>query len=152
VENAAVPVVHDKVTVTHEDKKAKQKKLRVLVVEDVVPNQLVARKLIEKHGHRVDIAANGFEALEAVYNRPYDLVFMDIRMPEMDGLAATRSIRERGGDLGILPIVAMTANATNEDVQQCSEAGMNDFIAKPIDNAVLKSVLEKYATEPSEKQ
>jgi signal transduction histidine kinase/CheY-like chemotaxis protein len=118
-----------------------QKSLRILVAEDVLPNQLVARKFLEKLGHRVDIAANGIEALDAVSARPYDLLFMDLRMPEMDGLTATRKIRE-DRRFDELPIIAMTANASQEDVEECREAGMIDFVPKPINFNHLKQVLE----------
>ncbi len=106
--------------------------LNVLVAEDVLANQVVARKLIEKFGHKVHIAENGLAAVEAVQNRHFDLVFMDMKMPEMDGLAATRQIRQLGHEASQLPIIAMTANATREDKDECLQAGMNDFIAKPI--------------------
>lgn len=118
--------------------------LRVLVADDVIPNQLVARKLIERFGHRVDVVANGFEALDAVKNRPYDLVFMDVRMPEMDGLEATRRIRQL--DLKRVPIVAMTANATQQDKNDCFAMGMDDYISKPINKDVIESVLNRYSS------
>ncbi len=120
------------------------KPMRILVVEDVVPNQIVARKLIEKFGHRVDIAGNGIEAVEAVKNRPYDMVFMDVRMPELDGLSATRIIRNLQGEMRNIPIVAMTANAFEEDVRECLEAGMDDFIPKPVSKQKIQEVLEDY--------
>ncbi len=120
--------------------------LRVLVVEDVVPNQLVARKMIEKYGHRVEIAANGLEALAAVKNRPYDLVFMDVRMPEMDGITATREIRKLAGNIGQVPIVAMSANAYDEDRQECLDAGMDGFVSKPVKKERLCEVLRVYAS------
>jgi|GEM_PF-2873982 len=120
--------------------------LRVLVVEDVVPNQLVARKMIEKYGHRVEIAANGLEALAAVKSRPYDLVFMDVRMPEMDGITATREIRKLAGDVGRVPIVAMSANAYDEDRQECLDAGMDGFVSKPVKKERLCEVLRLYAS------
>ncbi len=118
--------------------------LRVLVAEDVLPNQLVARKLIESLGHRVDIVANGIEAVDAVKNRPYDLVLMDLRMPEMDGLTATVEIRKLDGELGQIPIVALTANAASEDVKKCHDVGMNDFISKPVSKDRLEEVLGHY--------
>ena len=122
------------------------RKLRVLVVEDVIPNQIIARKLIEKFGHRVDIAANGIEAIDAVENRPYDLIFMDIRMPEMDGLSATQAIRQLNNRSSHIPIVAMTANAYKEDIKECLDAGMDDFISKPVKIENLQSVLNRYAS------
>jgi CheY-like chemotaxis protein len=124
------------------------RKLRVLVVEDNVVNQLVARKLIGKYGHSVDVAANGLEALKAVADHAYDLVFMDVRMPEMDGLSATREIRAMKGDERMVPIVAMTANATNEDVHECRESGMDDFVSKPINALKLWEILKRYSDAP----
>ncbi|MDJ0832766.1 MAG: ATP-binding protein, partial [Gammaproteobacteria bacterium] len=118
--------------------------MRILVVEDVVPNQIVARKLIEKFGHRVDIAGNGIEAVEAVKNRPYDLVFMDVRMPELDGLSATRIIRGLPDEVRNIPIVAMTANAFEEDVRECLDAGMDDFVPKPVSKEKIQEVLADY--------
>ncbi len=118
--------------------------LRILVAEDVLPNQLVARKLIESLGHRVDIVANGVEAVDAVKNRPYDLVLMDLRMPEMDGLTATRTIRQLTGESANIPIVALTANAASEDVKKCHDVGMNDFISKPVSKERLEEVLSHY--------
>ncbi|MDJ0834024.1 MAG: ATP-binding protein [Gammaproteobacteria bacterium] len=118
--------------------------LRILVAEDVLPNQLVARKLIESLGHRADIVANGIEAVDAVQNRPYDLVLMDLRMPEMDGLTATREIRNLDGKPGQIPIVALTANASSDDVKRCHDVGMNDFISKPVSKDRLQEVLGHY--------
>ncbi|MCK4709609.1 MAG: response regulator, partial [Gammaproteobacteria bacterium] len=128
-----------------DNEKSKQKMLRVLVVEDIIPNQIIARKLIEKCGHRVDIAANGIEAIDAVKSRPYDLVFMDVRMPEMDGLSATKAIRKLEGSVRGIPIVAMTANAFNEDVKECMDAGMDNFISKPVNKNKLEEILQGYA-------
>jgi signal transduction histidine kinase/CheY-like chemotaxis protein len=122
--------------------KQQQKSLRILVAEDVPPNQLIARKLLEKLGHRVDIAANGIEALDAISARPYDLLFMDLRMPEMDGLSATRKIRQESR-FDNLPVIAMTANASRDDMDQCREAGMIDFVSKPINFNRLRQVLDK---------
>ncbi|MGB0750106.1 MAG: response regulator [Magnetospiraceae bacterium] len=108
-------------------------RLRILVVEDNTINQMVARGILENLGHFVDMAANGREAVEAVTALPYDLVFMDIQMPEMDGYAATKAIRSSGGDHATIPIVAMTANATKEDEEACLAAGMTGYVSKPID-------------------
>jgi CheY-like chemotaxis protein len=118
------------------------KRLRVLVVEDNSINQKVAVGYLEKGGHRVDVASNGLEALSAVRSLPYDVVLMDMQMPEMDGLEATRAIRALGGDRGRVVIVGLTANAMQEDRDACIEAGMHDHLAKPIDRARL---LEKVA-------
>ena len=124
---------------------AEQQSLRILVAEDVMVNQMVTRKLLEKIGHRVDVVANGIEAVDAVSKRPYDVVFMDIRMPEMDGLEATRLIRRSNGNGSKLPIIAMTANATQEDRKECFEVGMTDFVSKPVNKDKIQSALKKLA-------
>jgi two-component system sensor histidine kinase/response regulator len=105
---------------------------RVLLVEDNDINQQVARELLEDAGLVVDVADNGQIAVDMVQQASYDLVFMDMQMPVMDGLTATRQIREISR-LERLPIVAMTANAMEQDRRKCIEAGMNDAVIKPID-------------------
>jgi CheY-like chemotaxis protein len=118
--------------------------LRVLVAEDNKVNQAVVKQMLEKLGCRVDAVANGLEAVEAARLAPYHLVFMDVQMPEMDGLAATGAIRAlHMPDRRDVWIVALTANAFAEDEQRCLAAGMNDFLAKPIRPADLKSCLER---------
>jgi signal transduction histidine kinase/DNA-binding response OmpR family regulator len=109
---------------------------RVLVVEDNEPNQIVARGILEDAGLRVDLANNGREAVKAVARSTYDLVFMDLHMPLMDGYEATRRIR-RNPDHANLPIVAMTADAREETQEACAVAGMNDHVTKPLDRLVL---------------
>jgi signal transduction histidine kinase len=116
--------------------------LRVLVVEDVVVNQVVARKYIEKMGHTVEIARNGVEAIACIEKRAYDIVLMDIQMPEMDGITATKKIRQMELSDHRLPIVAMTANATENDRKICLDAGMDDFISKPLNRHKLYEVLK----------
>jgi len=106
--------------------------LRVLLAEDNRTNRLVAVTMLERLGFVVDIAANGFEAVEAVRSRPYDIVLMDLMMPEMDGLSAARAIRDLPGDAGRVPILAVTANAFSHDRDACFAAGMNGFVSKPI--------------------
>jgi CheY-like chemotaxis protein/HPt (histidine-containing phosphotransfer) domain-containing protein len=105
--------------------------LRVLVAEDNAVNQQLALLLLKKLGYRADVASNGLEALEALERQPYDVVFMDVQMPEMDGLEATRRLRERWPAHGPR-VVAMTANAMQGDREACLEAGMDDYVAKPI--------------------
>jgi len=111
--------------------------LRILVVEDNQVNQLLATVLLSKAGHRVDIAGNGLEALDAVGSRPYDLILMDVQMPEMDGIEATKRIRAMASPARDLPIIAMTANAMKGDRERLLAIGMNDYVSKPIDKGQL---------------
>jgi two-component system sensor histidine kinase/response regulator len=107
--------------------------LQILLVEDNRINQLVAQRLLEKAGHRVTIADNGKVAVQAITDSKFDLVLMDVSMPEMDGLEATQMIRQReqGSDVR-LPIVAFTANAMKGDREKCLEAGMDAYVTKPV--------------------
>jgi signal transduction histidine kinase/DNA-binding response OmpR family regulator len=117
--------------------------LKVLLAEDNAVNQKLALRMLERMGYRADVAANGLEVLEALQRQHYDLIFMDVQMPEMDGLEATRKIREQG--LGIR-IVAMTANAMQGDREMCLEAGMDDYVSKPIRVGELIEALERAKT------
>ncbi|MEZ4700067.1 MAG: response regulator [Rhodothermales bacterium] len=114
---------------------------RVLLAEDNVINQKVATKMLENMGFRVDVAANGFEVLDALDRIPYDVVLMDMMMPEMDGIEATRAIRERYDAERQPVIIAMTANAMSEDQNACLEAGMDDFVSKPVKSETLRKAL-----------
>ena len=113
---------------------------RILVVEDNDFNQQVAQEFLEGEGAIVQIAENGLKALQALEKQAYDLVFMDMQMPVMDGLTATRAIRAMAR-FDQMPIVAMTANALPEEKQQCLDAGMNDFLTKPLVPEQLYAVL-----------
>ncbi len=116
---------------------------RILVAEDNSVNQMVAEAMLLKLGYRADVVANGLEALEALERFPYDLVLMDLQMPEMDGYAASAVIRS-DSRLADIPIVAMTAHAMTSDRERCLAAGMNDYVAKPVKAEVLGSVLERW--------
>ncbi|MEO5669592.1 MAG: response regulator [Ramlibacter sp.] len=116
---------------------------RILVVEDNDINQQVARALLEQAGVVVDVADNGLIALRMAQQAPYDLVFMDMQMPVMDGVTTTREMRKLP-ELANLPIVAMTANAMAQDRRKCLEAGMNDFLVKPIDPQDLEAILLRW--------
>jgi signal transduction histidine kinase/HPt (histidine-containing phosphotransfer) domain-containing protein/ActR/RegA family two-component response regulator len=121
--------------------------LDILVADDVEINRALVQAILEPHGHRVIFAENGLKALEAYESRPFDVVLMDIQMPEMDGLQATKAIREYERSAGrgkSVPIVAMTAFAGNEDRQICLDAGMDDYLTKPIKPAQLLQLLAKY--------
>jgi CheY-like chemotaxis protein len=111
---------------------AERHPLDILVVEDNAVNQKLALRMLARMGYQADLAANGREALQAVERRSYDLVLMDVQMPEMDGLEATREIVARIPQAQRPWIVAMTANAMDSDRQRCMDAGMNAYIAKPI--------------------
>ena len=114
-----------------------QPSLRLLVAEDNHINQALITVMLGRAGHRVDVVENGAAALDAVQKRPYDLVLMDVQMPEMDGPTATRAIRQLDGPLAQLPVIALTANAMAEQRQEYLAAGMNDYVSKPIDPKVL---------------
>lgn len=107
--------------------------LKILVAEDNLVNQKVARGYLDEGGHAVTIVGDGAAALNAVKSGDFDLVLMDMHMPEMDGISATRRIRALDGPVAAIPIIAATAGAMAEDIERCLAAGMNDFVPKPID-------------------
>jgi two-component system, sensor histidine kinase and response regulator len=119
--------------------------LNVLLVEDNAVNQRLASRLLEKRGHRVIVAANGLEALAALENGGFDLVFMDVQMPEMDGLEATTAIRKQEELSGKhQPVIALTAHAMKGDQERCLAAGMDGYLGKPIRPQELDAILETY--------
>ncbi len=122
--------------------------LKVLLVEDNPINQRVADGMLKRLGHAVVLAENGREAVEAAQERDFDLVLMDIHMPEMDGLEATRSLRAMGGALARLPIVALTASAMTEERQACFDAGMDEVLTKPLTLATLRACLAELPPPP----
>ncbi|MCB1141356.1 MAG: response regulator [Leptospiraceae bacterium] len=119
--------------------------LKILVVEDNFINQQVIVALLTKMGHRPDVSANGKEALELLQNIQYEVILMDMQMPIMDGLSTTREIRKMDSNMKNVPIIAMTANASNDDREKCLEAGMDDYLSKPINQKLLKDKLDEWS-------
>ena len=115
--------------------------LKVLVAEDDAVNRMVVSKMLGAFDVELRVVTDGAEAVAAISEGHYDVVLMDVRMPEMDGIAATRAIRAQGGRFATLPIIALTANAFQEDVRICREAGMSDFLAKPLRKPALVAAL-----------
>ena len=117
--------------------------LRILLAEDNVVNQKLALRLLQQMGYRADLASNGIEAIESIERQPYDVVLMDVQMPEMDGLEATRRITARWQPGERPRIVAMTANAMAGDREECLAAGMDDYVTKPIRvDALVEALLQ----------
>jgi CheY-like chemotaxis protein len=117
--------------------------LRVLLAEDNRINQKVALKLLERMGYQADVAADGFEVLAALDRQRYDVILMDIQMPGMDGIEAARTIRETRPGNEQPAILALTANATQQDAAECLDAGMDGFLSKPVAPAALAKALER---------
>ncbi len=135
----------DKIITRYSVAERRKQKVRILLAEDNVVNQLVAVKILEKLGYHADAVADGLEAVNAVKTLPYDLVLMDVQMPEMDGLTATQEIRKlkKGTKNYKIPIVAMTAHAMKGDREKCLEAGMDDYVSKPINPKELADAIER---------
>lgn len=133
------------ITRHHLAERMTQNRTRILVAEDNAVNQLVIVRLLEKLGHLVDVVNNGNEAIAALSKTSiYNLVFMDCHMPELDGYGATAEIRKWEGATRHIPIIALTANAMNTDRAKCLEAGMDDYISKPISVEKLNAILERW--------
>jgi len=118
--------------------------LNVLIVEDNLTNQMVARYIVESLGCRVKVVENGEQALNEVQKNTYDMVLMDVQMPIMDGIEATKAIRLLGSEMADIPIIAMTANAMKGDQEACLAAGMNDYLSKPVDPDHIKEKLSTW--------
>ncbi|PWC69481.1 regulator [Azospirillum sp. TSH7] len=124
---------------------------RILVVEDSPLNQMLVTAILAQAGHRTDTANNGLEAVMAAQAGGYDLILMDLSMPEMDGLTATRLLRDLPGPAGRVPVVAMTADTDEADRVRCQDAGMNDHVAKPVDRVLLLETVEKWLRAPPDR-
>jgi CheY-like chemotaxis protein len=117
--------------------------MRILLAEDNIVNQKIALRLLERFGYRADVAANGIEVIDAITHRPYDLILMDVQMPEMDGIQATQHIRQSIPPSQQPYIIAMTAHALEGDREWCLNAGMDDYIGKPIHVERLVNALQR---------
>jgi CheY-like chemotaxis protein len=126
--------------------------LHILLAEDNAVNQKLALRILERMGYRADVAANGLEVLTALGRQPYDVVLMDVQMPELDGLATSRQIRLQWPAARQPRIIAMTANAMQGDREACLEAGMDDYISKPIQVKELQAALEQTAIAGQQKE
>jgi CheY-like chemotaxis protein len=122
--------------------------LNILIAEDNIINQKVVKVLFKNLGYEIDIVSNGKEAIKTINKKKYDIVFMDIMMPEMDGLEATREIRAKGYKL---PIIALTADLGNKTKKSAYDAGINEFIGKPIKSDELKKIMIKWFKVDKEK-
>lgn len=118
--------------------------LRILLAEDNPVNQMVMLKMLNKLGYQADVAANGKEVLCCLEQQPYDLILMDVQMPEMDGFETARAIRKHWASADQPKIIAITAYTLKGDREKCLDAGMDDYISKPVKLEELKSVLESY--------
>jgi len=128
---------HESETLLNETQQLPEANTQILLAEDNPANQMVIKNILEYAGLQVDTVANGHEAIEAVRNLPYDLVLMDVSMPGMDGISATREIRQLPGQAGKLPIVALTGHSLSGDRERFIHAGMDDYLTKPIDRTTV---------------
>jgi CheY-like chemotaxis protein len=153
VVSGSAPVAQKPTVLKLDPKLSERLPLRVLLCDDNAINQKVATRLLQQMGYQPDVAGNGLEALAALDRKTYDMIFMDVQMPEMDGLEATRIIRERQHEKSRYPsydhpivIVAMTASAMPGDRDKCISAGMDDYLAKPVRPEDMRSVVERWAS------
>jgi two-component system sensor histidine kinase/response regulator len=120
---------------------------RVLLAEDVKLNQILTQKLLARSGYQIDIAENGLQAIEAIQNAEYDVILMDVQMPKMDGIEATRHIRAMPNSKSQVTIIALTARAEDNTEDELRAAGMDDYISKPINFDILFSKLSALAAK-----
>jgi len=116
--------------------------LKILVAEDTLFNQKFIQRLLDRWNHQITLVENGRQALDTLYNDSFDIVLMDVQMPEMDGLTATKEIRNLKSKIRRIPIIAMTAHAIKGDRERCLEAGMDEYVSKPIDSDKLFDAIE----------
>ncbi|MGQ3027147.1 MAG: ATP-binding response regulator, partial [Ferrovibrionaceae bacterium] len=138
-----IPYALAEAPATAEPAPEKAPSLNILVAEDNAINRELIVALLKGAGHRCEVAENGQAAIEAVQAAPYDLVLMDVQMPVLDGISATRAIRALPTSTAAIPIVALTADAFAEQVRACREAGMDDHLSKPINTVLLDRVLAR---------
>lgn len=117
---------------------------RVLVVDDYIVNLELSKEMLEMMDCQVDVAENSKEALELYQRNKYDIIFMDVQMPDLDGIEVTRQIRQNESELKHVPIIALTANASQGDEKKCLEAGMDAYLAKPVKIKDLEEVLSRF--------
>jgi two-component system sensor histidine kinase/response regulator len=140
----AAPTIVQPAVAATQAPEVSRKSLKVLFAEDNPVNRIVALRLVEKQGHFVECVGNGLEVLDIVSTQAFELILMDIEMPEMDGFEATRRIREAEQSTGRhLPILAMTAHAMIGDEERCLTAGMDGYLSKPIDTKELFRILDE---------
>lgn len=147
--NASTNEVHAPLITQHNATRTRNLRAHLLVVDDNTVNQKVAATILENLGYRVDVARDGTEALNAISHMSYGAVLMDCQMPKMDGFQATLQIRRSGGLGAQTPIIAMTAGVGEEDKTRCLDAGMNDYISKPLRAAELARVVQRWTGQPS---
>ena len=151
-EKKARPLGTGRLVTRHSVKEEKHKNQRILLAEDNIVNQKVAVALLQKVGHSVDVVDNGQKALERIKKGNYTLLLMDVQMPIMDGLEATRRIRAWEAENSHIPIIAMTAHAMKGDRERCLAVGMDDYISKPLDKRSLFTVIDRWSkTSPEER-